>query len=352
MFGKDWKNIISLILVLIISGFLINKYMVGNHSANREINLNSLYTVSRGDLEESISVSGYINPVNEREVSFRSRNSETRDTVDSIMVEEGDLVKKGDLLIVLDKTKEKLEYIQAENEYKEAVIKGAKNEIEEAKINLEMAQEDLAATELTAPITGLVTEIQVEEGDNVSGGDAAVNIIDNSRYEVEVDIPESDISQIKVGLKARISLDALPAQQLSGEVIAIEQEAEEDSGVVTIPVTVLLEEGNYDLKPGYSADLDIIIKSTEDKIIIPITAVYNKEGKTYVSKYEGGQLEDVLVKTGISSGLKIAIDSGLEAGDRIMINTFQFNQLPEEVQNKGSEEQRPGGPPMMGPMGR
>ncbi|AZO95873.1 efflux RND transporter periplasmic adaptor subunit [Halocella sp. SP3-1] len=331
MFKKHGKMFTLLIIVLTIVGFFINKYIKvdPSHLTHRDINLASLYEVSRGNLEENISVNGYINPVNEREVSFRSRNSETRDTVDSIIIKEGDVVKRGDLLIVLDKTKERLEYLQAENEYTRAMINGSKNEIKEAEINLKMAEEDLEATELKSPITGLVTNIQVEEGDNVSGGTAAVNIIDNSRYEVEVDIPESDISKIKVGLKAKVSLDALPGQQLFGEVIYIEQEAEEDSGVVTVPVTVLLEEGDFDLKPGYSADVEIIIQSVNDKFIIPITAIYNKEGQAYVMKYEDSKLEEIPVKTGISNGLKIAVESGIEVGDKIMLNTFQFAQSPD-----------------------
>lgn len=350
MFKKHGKMFTLLIIVLTIVGFFINKYIKADpsHLTHRDINLASLYEVSRGNLEENISVNGYINPVNEREVSFRSRNSETRDTVDSIIIKEGDVVKRGDLLIVLDKTKERLEYLQAENEYTRAMINGSKNEIKEAEINLKMAEEDLEATELKSPITGLVTNIQVEEGDNVSGGDAAVNIIDNSRYEVEVDIPESDISKIKIGLKAKVSLDALPGQQLFGEVIYIEQEAEEDSGVVTVPVTVLLEEGDFDLKPGYSADVEIIIQSVNDKIIIPITAIYNKEGQAYVMKYEDSKLKEIPVKTGISNGLKIAVESGIEAGDKIMMNTFQFAQSPDIE----SSNQRSGDSPMMGPMRR
>ncbi|MTI61551.1 MAG: efflux RND transporter periplasmic adaptor subunit [Firmicutes bacterium] len=350
MFKKHGKMFILLIIVLTIVGFFINKYIKTDpsHLTHRDMNPDSLYEVSRGNLEENISVSGYINPVNEREVSFRSRNSETRDTVDSIIIKEGDVVKKGDLLIVLDKTKERLEYLQAENEYTRAMINGSKNEIKEAEINLKMAEEDLEATELKAPIAGLVTNIQVEEGDNVSGGTAAVNIIDNSRYEVEVDIPESDISKIKIGLKAKITLDALPGQQLFGEVIYIEQEAEEDSGVVTVPVTVLLEEVNFELKPGYSADVEIIIQSVKDKIIIPITAIYNKEGQAYVMKYEDSKLEEITVKTGIGNGLKIAVESGIEAGDKIILNTFQFAQSPDIE----SSNQIPGDSPMMGPMRR
>lgn len=351
MFRKHWIIITIIILILIGGSFLVNKFFLGtSQNTGENVNVGRLYKVSRGNLEETISVSGYINPVNEREVSFQARNSDTRDTVETIKIDEGDPVKKGDILIVLDKTKEKLDYLQAENEYKKAKINGSKNEIKEAKINLQMAEEDLAATELKAPITGIVTNIQVEEGDNVSGGTAAVNIIDNSRYEVEVDVPEGDVSRIKLGLKARATLDALSGQEISGEVVEIDQEAEENSGVVTIPVNILLAEGDFALKPGYSADVEIIVSFVKDKIIVPITAIYNKNGQTYVSKYEEGQLKQVPVTTGINNGLKISIESGLEAGDRIVINAFQFAQPPD--QSGGSEndeqQQRRGGPSMMG----
>ena len=94
----------------------------------------------------------------------------------------------------------------------------------------------------------------------------------------------------------------------------------------TIPVKVLLDEVDYDIKLGVSAQVEIIVNEVKDEIVIPAAAVFSRAGRDYVVKVVDGEREEVPVETGLTDGLRIAIKSGLDVGDEILVNTYFYAQ--------------------------
>lgn len=320
MIKKYWKLLIVIIIILVIGAGVYYRYYNQNKTNSQEkIDPGMIMEVEKGRIEKTIEAEGFIEPINETDLSFPASGSTK---IKKIYVVEGDKVEKGQLLMELDQAEAKLRFLQKKNQYNRAKINGSKSEIEEARLDMEMANDNLQNMKLIAPFAGIITEIYVENGDYYTSGYVAT-IKDISRLKVEVNIEESNIPDIKLGQRANIILESLPGKTINGKVTEIEDEANNAGGTVTLPVVVTLDRVNYDIKLGCSVSLDIIVGEVSDKVLIPITAIISRNGRGIVMKVVDGKQQPTPVRTGLSDGLKIAIESGLKPGDKIIINTFR-----------------------------
>jgi len=343
MLKKYGKVIIIVVVLLIIGAFYYSYSSRSETSTQNTIDPRMVMEVQKGNVRKTIIAEGFIEPVDEEDLTFPSRSGGSV-KVKKIYVQEGEKVEEGQLLMELDETEARLNYLQRENAYNRARINGSRNEIEEARLNLELAKNELENLDLKAPFSGIITDIYLEEGSYYTSGVAAT-IKDVSRLQVEVNIEESDIPIIEIGQPVEVSLPSLPDIKLSGRVHKLGNEADNTSSIVTLPVTVLLDEVDYDIKLGVSAELDIIVGEVKDKVVIPITALVNDRGQDAVVKVIDGKTRQVPVETGLTDGLNVAIESGLEPGDKILINTFR--QAPDYGNSSGNI--RMGGVFMGGP---
>ncbi|MCF8000510.1 MAG: efflux RND transporter periplasmic adaptor subunit [Halanaerobiales bacterium] len=327
------KILITILVILVFAGgyFGYTRYYQKNMVNQKEqIDEKNTMEVTTGSMKKTIPVSGNIYPIKEQALSFS-----TQGTVASVNIEEGDTVSKGDILIELKNNKTKLELIRAENNYKNTQINGSQNAIKEARLNYEIAQENLEETQLKAPFSGVVTELSVQKGDYINSGQKVATLIDNSNYEVKANIDESELADLKVGQDVEISMEALPGLQLTGQLTEISSKAVSTSGVVTVPITVLVDSVNNSFKPGLSADMEIITEFVNDKIIVPVTAIVNREGKKMVQKVIDQKTKLVEVETGLTDGLRIVIQSGLKAGEEIVVNSAG-NSNTNNAQNRSN----------------
>jgi len=338
------KKVIIVIIIAVIAavgyfGYLRLNAQDNNANQSIQITENNTIEVSKGSMKNTIAVSGNIYPIEEQNLTFS-----TDGTVSSVKVEEGQFVNEDDVLIELKNNRAELEYLKAENSYKTAQINGSKNAIQEAKLNYDIAKDNYEDTRLKAPYSGVITDLLVQEGDFLKSGQEVAVLIDNTQYEVKANIDESELSKLKIGQKVEITMEALPKEQLSGELTEISSKAESTSGVVTIPITVLIDGVKDSFKPGLSADMDIIVDQIQDEIIIPVTAVIDREGKKYVQKVEGENTSLVEITTGLTDGIRVVILSGLNPGDKIISNTAAMNNdIPQGFGGPGSGMRAPGG---------
>lgn len=150
---------------------------------------------------------------------------------------------------------------------------------------IERYQEQIAACNVTAPVSGIVTAVNLEAGDSYNGG-AIVTIEDISSYEVTVEIDEYDISKIKEGQKVVIKTNGTGDLELEGKVISIAPRATAGSGV-TYTVKTSIDTACEDLRMDMTAKLSIIISSRENVLTVPYAAVQTAEdGSFYVEVVE------------------------------------------------------------------
>jgi RND family efflux transporter MFP subunit len=122
----------------------------------------------------------------------------------------------------------------------ELAITAAENALASAEIALEQAKEDAEARTVTAPISGIITALSIENGDTAggSGSGTALDITDPDVYQATITLAESDISSVEVGQKAILTLDALPDLTLPGQVTRVDTTGTNESGVVSYNVVI------------------------------------------------------------------------------------------------------------------
>jgi HlyD family secretion protein len=187
------------------------------------------------------------------------------------------------------------------------------------------AEARLAKAEITSPIVGSVTDITVEEGEQVSlGGTVVVVQTTMEQFEIIADVSESDIAKVSVGDEAEIRFDAFGSGfEVIGQVRDIDPAEKMIESVVYYEVTVqLMDEDLLDsLRPGLSADLILTTDKRENVLSVPQRALFEKEGLDYVRVMDRrGNPEDRHVEVGIRGDLgRVEILSGLEEGDEVII---------------------------------
>ncbi|MCF8009572.1 MAG: efflux RND transporter periplasmic adaptor subunit [Halanaerobiales bacterium] len=334
--------VIIIVILLVITGIYYgyNRFYASLDTEENQqiITDQNTIEVSEGSMKKTISASGNIYPVKDRSLTFS-----TNGTIDSLNIEEGDKVVRDYILIELKNNQAKLQFLRAENQYKNAQINGSPNAIKEAELDYKIARENLEDTRLKAPYTGVITELLVQEGDYINSGQQVATLIDNSQYEVSANIDESELSSLEVGQNVEINMEALPGLELKGKLTEISSKAVNNSGVVTISITVLIDSVYDSFKPGLSADIEIIVGQVKDKIIIPVTALINRNGKKVVLRVNEDSTKPVEVKTGLTDGIRIVIVSGLKIGDKIIVNSSVMAN-PGEVQRQFPQGMIGGGP--------
>lgn len=191
--------------------------------------------------------------------------------------------------------------------------------VSSAQANLDSAIADLSNAIIEAPISGTITQVNVKPGEIAGSSAIAIGMVSGATYSVEANVPEADIAKIALGNPVDITLDALPGQNFVGNVIHIDPAEQVIGGVVTFKVTTDIMDGVSMLKPGMTADIDILTASAEGVLAVPQRAIVREDGESYVRIVTGGELERIPVETGIRSadGL-IEIKGGLSEDQEIV----------------------------------
>jgi HlyD family secretion protein len=202
-------------------------------------------------------------------------------------------------------------------------------EVDCAKIALDMAEADLAEAMITAPFDGLVTDININEGQQLSTmtyANAAICLVDPSEIEMSGVIDEIDIAKVKLGQEAIISLDALPDKEVKGKLTFISQIGTVQAGVVSYKATITLENPDEELRDGMSATAEIVIDRRDNVLLIPNRAIQGTWDSPWAEVVTGEQTEQRQVTLGSSDGVNTEVLSGLEEGEMVVLPAA--SQLP------------------------
>ncbi|MGD1891614.1 MAG: efflux RND transporter periplasmic adaptor subunit [Cyclobacteriaceae bacterium] len=241
-------------------------------------------------------------------------------------------------------------------------VQAARYAVRSSEATVEEARENLSLTSIYAPMGGIVSKLDVEQGERVVGtsqmaGTEMLRIADLSRMEVRVDVNENDIIRVSLGDTANIEVDAYSYdnERFEGVVTSIANTANEkitDEAVTEFEVRIrLLNEsyqellqtrGPFPFRPGMTASVDILTNKKEDVLAVPLSAVTtrpksdeNKDDnpqsgfgtedeldEVVFRKASEERVEKVVVKTGISDYEFIEVLEGLEAGAEIVSGPY------------------------------
>ena len=259
--------------------------------------------------------------------------------VKSISVKVGDEVKKGTRVASIDQgtlwneLSSAQNYLQAQrdtlydmkkrdetyNNYQKdaqrALIKKAEDAV--AVINTQIGQ-----TTIYSPMAGVVTSKNIEVGENVAANQTVLTVSTTGETEIKLDVSESDIVDVKVGQKVKLTFDALSSdEELKGEVVEIDPAATVIQDVVYYKVKVKLSSPDERLKLGMSVDGDINVAQKDNVVMIPARAVKTEGNQDYVEIL--GE-DNTTKKVNVSTGFKgdegmVEITSGLQGGENVVV---------------------------------
>ena len=234
-----------------------------------------------------------------------------------------------------------VQYQSAQESY-ELVIEGAAEEdiksveaqVRQTKAALDMAKYQLKNTQVTAPISGKVTSIAVSSGEMVSPSVPLLSIIDVNRIFVKVGISEKDISKIKEGQTVDLKIDAFPEEKFLGEVVSKGVAVDQISKTLEVKIEILKPEVNIPV--GVFARGDILVKTNQDALIIPSSALTRKKDGIYIYVIEEGIARQKEVVLGIIQDERVEILEGLSEEEEIVVlgNQELEDGLKVDVLNK------------------
>ena len=254
-----------------------------------------LAEVKRGMIESILERSAPLESEIKVEVKARTSNPAIE-----LLVEEGDKVDKGQVLLRLENDKQKNDYDQArsqldktqieferqENLYKDNLIseqafRNAKFDLNQRQLSAETAKRQLEYTEVRAPIRGTITLRSVKVGENVNSGSTIFEIIDFESTVAVVHVPEQYLPQLRPDMAARLISNTLGDKIFPAQVKRISPIVEARAG--TIKVTVGMKELGA-LRPGMWVDVELVLETKQEALLIPKKSIVYDNDQTFAFK--------------------------------------------------------------------
>jgi multidrug efflux pump subunit AcrA (membrane-fusion protein) len=206
----------------------------------------------------------------------------------------------------------------------EAGLEAARENLQASKSLEKTAQAQIDEVRLAlrkciihSPIDGYVDLVHSEEGEFVKAQDPLVRIVQTRPAKAVFHLPESDVPYMNEGMKARVTVSALGNGDLEGTVALIGVTSDAATSTYRLEVDLPNEDGR--LRPGMLASLNIMRRSIDEALSVPVFAVVKEESGTVLYVYRDGAAERREVTTGVVEKDRIHIASGLEAGDLVIV---------------------------------
>jgi macrolide-specific efflux system membrane fusion protein len=348
------RSAIILVVCLVVIGIVLGIVLTRGASPQ---STPTTVNVTRGDIVKTVLVDGNLEMPNKAYLSFGVTG-----TVTEVLVAEGDNVTEGQVLARLDApslessvemaelqikvAKEQVNAAEAQYEialinwkaaaanttlkkvyeeqvnFAEANWEAAKLSLKITELSLESAELNLEKAEIVAPFDGTVADISITEGKEISAtslATPAISLVDTGEIRMRGFVDEIDIATIKVGQSANITLDALPDEEVDGEVAFISPIGTALVGVVSYDTTITLKNPTAELRDGMTATAEVIIERRDNVLFIPNRALRGTWENPYVLVFVDGQQEEREVTLGLTDGINTEILSGLEEGEQVVL---------------------------------
>lgn len=192
---------------------------------------------------------------------------------------------------------------------------------------------DLKNFTIYSPFTGLAVMQQifrggemgqVREGDQVWPGMLFMKVVNTSSMQVEAKANQAESSDLRVGQKVKIGLDAFPGVQFDGRIYSIGALAaggwNQSAYVRSVPVNIQIDGSDPRLIPDLSASCDVVLESSENAVNVPLSAIHGESGKFSVLVRRGQSFEEQPITVGLRNAEFASVLSGLKAGEEVRVN--------------------------------
>ncbi|MEE9613841.1 MAG: efflux RND transporter periplasmic adaptor subunit [Thermodesulfobacteriota bacterium] len=305
-----------------------------------------VWTAAAEDVVQRVEAVGTIEPEEEVVVS-----AEVAARVTRIFRDEGERVKRGGPLAVLDekkfslgvaKTGADLRKAGAELDYAEKDLKRKEElagegmvtreaydealaardahsaEVESFEAALELAKRELRDSRVTSPLTGFISERYVSRGSYVKDGDELFSVIDIDPVKVSASIPERYLGEVRTGQQVRVRVESAPDGEFTGTIYFISPSLDEDTRTFKVKARIPNPYGL--LKPGLFADVRIVTGMKAGIFLVPESGVITRGGKSVLFVVSDGAASRRELRVGKRHGGKVEVLDGIGEGEKVVVD--------------------------------
>jgi RND family efflux transporter MFP subunit len=355
-------SLLSLLLVTALMIMAINSHAQAPPPVPVEVT-----KVEEQNVQKPVTLVGTVEPARRSVIA-----SEIGGIVENYPLQEGNPVKKGDLITELRTDVIKIRLREAENAKREADARynlakqnrdrfklleekgvASKQQLDDAmserdawfakKSQLEeqikKQEYDLKISKIVAPFNGFISKELTEVGQWVNEGGAVVELVDLDNVEIMVDVPEQYISQMKVGDTATVNIDSIPDLIIEGKITSIVPQA--DKSARTFPVRIVVSNAEHVIKSGMLARVSFLVGEPSLVKLVPKDAIFEQNRINFVYVVNNGSAQQVQVNKGISFKDLIEIIGPIETGQLVVVRgneRLRPGQLVNIVNQDGMKE--------------
>lgn len=301
-------------------------------------------TVKRGRIQAYLAEDGVVRAENKATLSFKAGGRVI------FLADEGQAVKKGQVIGRIDDAEvasayrqAQIQYDLAEGDYQrdqkllaDGVVSTKQFQLSESAYKvavqgLAAAKAALDGTVIVSPLNGSVAQSLMEVGEIAVPGVPAINVVDSTKVWLEIQIDETDVAEVKAGTEGILTADAYPDKQFKGYLKEIFPEAEirrtagyirPDEQSKVFRARMEFVDSPEKFKPGMTVYANLPTRSADNVLIVPRLAVVDKDGLTFVFILKGGQVLEQAVVTGLKTTDEVEIKDGLKEGDKVITSNL------------------------------
>ncbi|HHW7579202.1 TPA: efflux RND transporter periplasmic adaptor subunit [Mannheimia haemolytica] len=298
--GRKFLIVLTLLIVLIVFAAIVGLQKIGamkkaEAAANmpEAVSEVTAMQVTTQEWTPTISAVGYIRPNQGAMLS-----AETSGVVSRVLVNSGQRVRKGDLLVEFDSSVEianlraseaqlstakanfeRYRNLVASNSASKAEFDNAQSTYNQLLANIEALRATIKRRQIYAPFSGVAGIVNVNVGQYITMGTEIVRVEDQSSMKVRFTLPQTNLEQISIGQKVTAVIDALPAQTFPAKIVAIDPAVDRLTGLIN--VEAMIEEGQEKLLSGMFARLNVALPTQVGQVVVPqISVAYTMYGET------------------------------------------------------------------------
>ena len=260
--------------------------------------------------------------------------AKTSGVVLQVLAEEGDAVRAGQTLARIDPDRARLEVERTgaavrklQSNFRRAQellasklvsaesVEQLRFDLEAARASHDLARLELSYTNIVAPIDGVVAQRMVKAGNLVALNAPAFRVVDTSRLEAVLNVPEREVATLKAGMPLRMVVDAIPGTVFEGRVDRTSPVVDAGSGTFRV---VAAFEGGSVLRPGMFGRIEVVYDQRKDALTMPRIALLENEGEPAVFVVREKKAVRVPVQLGYINGEFAEVRGGLNEGDDVV----------------------------------
>jgi HlyD family secretion protein len=362
-----WRRTWFRLLLALVAALLAWRLLAGGNDATAPVYRTEV--VTRGPLVVKVSATGNLQPTNQVDVG-----SELSGIVDKVLVDDNDRVRKGQVLAILDLSKlndtvarsranlvaanaavqqaeatavearasyrrlqqvaelsggkvpsrSELDVGEAAAKRAEAAVASARASVTQARAALQSDETNLLKAHIRSPINGVVLARKVEPGQTVAASFQAPVLFtlaeDLARMELQVDVDEADVGQVKVGQKAVFTVDAWPGRTFAAVITRVGYGAQTKEGVVSYLTVLRVDNDDLSLRPGMTGSAEITTLTRESALLVPNAALRFTPSAAGARRAQKGSVLSALMPRPPSSGSRqVRKSAGADAGQQVWV---------------------------------